>query len=67
MNLIPPGSPDDRTSDATGGAVFCELIGGTFGWQYQLTGATYQSGWRPTRAWAKRAGRRRMRALTRRR
>lgn len=47
--------------------IYLELSGSIVGWQFQLTGGTYSTGWRPTRAWAKRAGRRRMRTFNRQR
>ena len=50
-----------------GNQVYLELSSSIMGWQFQLTGGTYSTGWRPTRAWAKRAGRRRMRAFNRQR
>lgn len=50
-----------------GNQVYLELFSSMAGWQFQLTGGTYSTGWRPTRAWAKRAGRRRMRTFSRQR
>lgn len=47
--------------------VHLDLYSSNVGWCFQLTGGTYSTGWRPNRAWAKRAGRRQMRAFKRRR
>lgn len=47
--------------------VYLDLYSSNVGWCFQLTGGTYSTGWRPNRAWAKRAGRRQMRAFKRRR
>jgi hypothetical protein len=67
MSATPSGSTGDARSTSAGNAVYLDLVNSAIGWQFHLSGATYLSGWRPTRKWAKRAGRRRMRAITQRR
>lgn len=66
-------TPDVAASDVAASGmpsrneVYLDLYSSNVGWCFQLTGGTYSTGWRPNRAWAKRAGRRQMRAFKRRR
>ncbi|MCD9622800.1 hypothetical protein [Rhabdothermincola salaria] len=49
-----------------GGPLYLDLVVRRIGWGYEITGVAHTTGWRPTRSWAKKAGKRRLRRLHRR-
>lgn len=57
------GFPASRPVSGGHRAIYLDIIKSGNGWMYVLSGSVTASGWRPTRRWAKRAGKKVMRAV----